>query len=150
MHIMIRSCAFNGVSDGNIQLMGAELNNMNALFTVVIHWQWLRWWNDYLFFVVCVCDGNKMAMFAILLKISKYCYLNTMTVCVFGCKYSLSSGNTLKLLLFPSFQGFNNDIYLTEAITSETIEVLCNYAAQWGHPYTHLLSARRQNIKDNA
>ena len=39
MLVMICSCAFNGVSDGNIQLMGAELNNMNASFAVVTHWQ---------------------------------------------------------------------------------------------------------------
>lgn len=39
MLVMICSCAFNGVSDGNIQLMGAELNNMNASFAVVTRWQ---------------------------------------------------------------------------------------------------------------
>lgn len=37
MHMMIYNCAFHGVNDRNIQLMWAELNNMNASFTVIIH-----------------------------------------------------------------------------------------------------------------
>lgn len=66
MLVMICSCAFNGVSDGNIQLMGAELNNMNASFAVVTRWQ--RDLDDEItifFFPQGKWHGNKVAMFTV-------------------------------------------------------------------------------------